>query len=540
MSEAEELSKALSAAMEEQAFPAGFRESYIQMERLASGRGTDTYLVRDKNTQTLSIAKYYDKTLLGSVRESEILRSLKHDALPAWRASFEDEYGVCVVREYIEGTPLDQYAQSSPLAPAQSAALCCQLCDILAYLHGQKPPIIHRDLKPSNVIVRPDGRVALIDFDVARTYQPDAKADTVFLGTREYAPPEQYGFKQADGRTDIYALGVMLRWLICGTTDEKEARIANRRLARVIRRATRWSPSERYPSALAMKRALARCIDPRMSTAQRLLAALLAFALTLCAGFALGRYTGILPTLSPTASVAPALFQEPLLERAARANLGLVDDEPLTAEALAGVRGLYIFGNEVAATRDTLDDKLTEERSRLPRGSVMSLADLLLIPNVEEIVLCYQDLEDITGVSAATRLRALELKHTRVKDVSALSGMLTLEHLCLYDCSITDATALDGCLKLSGLDVSNTLIHSPQAVGGTRSLEHLSLKNLRIDSLEGIEAFVHVKELELQSTSVNDLRPVLAMPALRKVYLTEDMRKLAAPLEEQGIEVVYQ
>ena len=87
---------------------------------------------------------------------------------------------------------------------------------MLGYLHSQKPPCIYRDVKPANMILRPDNTVALIDFGIARTYKPGQREDTVILGTRGYAAPEQFGGSQTDARTDIFGLGMTMFRLVTG------------------------------------------------------------------------------------------------------------------------------------------------------------------------------------------------------------------------------------------------------------------------------------------------------------------------------------
>ena len=87
-----------------------------------------------------------------------------------------------------------------------------ELCEVLVFLHGYG--IIHRDIKPSNLLLAPDGHIRLIDFDAAREGKPSADNDTRLLGTRGYAPPEQYGFAQTDSRADIYAAGVTMKQLL--------------------------------------------------------------------------------------------------------------------------------------------------------------------------------------------------------------------------------------------------------------------------------------------------------------------------------------
>lgn len=123
-----------------------------------------------------------------------------------------------IVMDYIEGRPLsltlqEQGAQSQEVVVAWAK----QLCDVLEYLHSRKPPIIYRDMKPANIMLRPDGRVMLIDFGTAREYKEEHVEDTICLGTVGYAAPEQFGGNgQTDARTDIFCLGRTLYHLLTG------------------------------------------------------------------------------------------------------------------------------------------------------------------------------------------------------------------------------------------------------------------------------------------------------------------------------------
>lgn len=79
-----------------------------------------------------------------------------------------------------------------------------------------KYSITHRDITPSNIIIGFDGVVKIIDFGISRLHKENAKHDTQVLGTEGYAAPEQFGFKQSDCKTDIYALGVLLNYMLTG------------------------------------------------------------------------------------------------------------------------------------------------------------------------------------------------------------------------------------------------------------------------------------------------------------------------------------
>lgn len=121
------------------------------------------------------------------------------------------------------------------------------LADGLAVLHAHR--ILHRDIKPENLIEQRDGTIRLIDFDAARVMGAEGEekaADTVYLGTRGYAPPEQYGYGATDARSDIYALGMTMQELLGPDYHGS--------LARICRRASEVDPKRRYQNICALVR----------------------------------------------------------------------------------------------------------------------------------------------------------------------------------------------------------------------------------------------------------------------------------------------
>lgn len=263
-------------------YPEGFLEKYDQMECLAASHGTETFLVRQKEGDGLFVAKCYDKSVYSSVHESGILKSLSHDGLPAFSGEFQNDGMACIVREYVEGSPLHRYMEEKHPSRQELIGIGEKLCDILIYLHGQQPPVIHRDIKPQNIIIKDDGRLSLIDFDIARVYNSGSEADTQFFGTREYAPPEQYGFSQTDSRTDIYALGILLRYMLTGSEKESTNVRVYKPLACIIKKCTAFAPEKRFKSAGAVKKAL-MAANPKAQIKRRAAIALCSAAvLALC------------------------------------------------------------------------------------------------------------------------------------------------------------------------------------------------------------------------------------------------------------------
>ena len=145
------------------------------------------------------------------------------------------DYGECIVMEYIDGETLDQWVAHHTVRAAEAHRLLCELCAGLDYLHRRQ--IVHRDLKPGNILVTHNGaHVKIIDFGFA-----DKDNYTIFkqpAGTKHYASPEQLQGEKIDGRSDLYAVGILIRELFGGPPPRKYRRIANR--------CTRRDPQDRY------------------------------------------------------------------------------------------------------------------------------------------------------------------------------------------------------------------------------------------------------------------------------------------------------
>lgn len=159
----------------------------------------------------------------------------------------EDESTTVVVEEYVAGVTFqDKLAQQQFFDEQVATDILVQLCNGMEELH--RAGIIHRDIKPANLILQSDKSVRLIDFDAARIVKKDSQSDTCYLGTKGYAPPEQYGFGQTDARSDIYALGI--------TVKEMLGENYSGWLNGVLEKCTQVNPLDRYKSVRHLRRAI--------------------------------------------------------------------------------------------------------------------------------------------------------------------------------------------------------------------------------------------------------------------------------------------
>jgi outer membrane protein assembly factor BamB/tRNA A-37 threonylcarbamoyl transferase component Bud32 len=201
-------------------------------------------------------------------REANILATLNHPAIPKVYDYFSEDNRAYLVMEFIDGRDLEAVISDGTgfLPQDQILAWALQLCDVLAFLHSHSPPIIFRDMKPSNIMLDKHGQIRLIDFGIAKNFQPGQKG--TMIGTEGYSPPEQYrGI--ADQRTDLYALGATLHHLLSRQNPQVEPPFSfherpitaanpnvDPEFAQIVMRALEYEPDRRYASPEEMKRAL--------------------------------------------------------------------------------------------------------------------------------------------------------------------------------------------------------------------------------------------------------------------------------------------
>lgn len=198
---------------------------YEILKEIGRGGMSIVYLAMDKHLNKQWAVKEIrkkgngknDEVIVNSLlAEANMMKKLDHPSLPRIVDIIDNGITIYVVMDYIEGESLDKVLNEFGAQPEEMViGWAKQLCDALSYLHSQKPSIIYRDMKPANVMLKPEGNIKIIDFGIAREYKEQNLADTTVLGTKGYAPPEQYS-GQTDPRSDIFALGMTMHHLLTG------------------------------------------------------------------------------------------------------------------------------------------------------------------------------------------------------------------------------------------------------------------------------------------------------------------------------------
>lgn len=220
--------------------------------------------------------------VLRFLREAKAIGRISHPNIVTVYDVGQDHGTIYIAMEYLEGRPLNDVIKGRTIAVDEAVGMCMQVAEALDYAHRRG--ITHRDIKPSNIILTPENRIKLTDFGIARIEDPEAAQQTQagdILGTPVYMAPEQVLGQKADGRTDLYALGVIAYEMVAGRRPFGGGNIAaifqsitnaapddpmplggfdNRDLADLILKSLSKKPDDRFQSGEEMARALGACL----------------------------------------------------------------------------------------------------------------------------------------------------------------------------------------------------------------------------------------------------------------------------------------
>lgn len=489
---------------------------------LAYGGQKKTWLLEKESGQRI-LCKYASGEYIDMLRTESSFFSLgKFPFIPYVYDYFENDDGAYLLREYIEGQTLsDLVEREGPLSLSRAVLIILQLCGLLSRFHTAKPPIVFRDLKPSNIVLNSSGDCYLIDMGTVRTYHEDHSLDTVFIGTVDTAAPEQFGARQTDNRTDIYALGILFYYLLTGELKIQEEKLKKlpSKAASVIRKCTAFNPDDRYSQVLMVESALRPSIRFTAGFAAALVS--LCTAIIVFASFAFSNFlwndpipeSSILDTFARKNSLPKDLmaenpmfgnyepegsmevvFSSSLLEQAVREIVGKTDGEPVYEKDLIRITRLEICAETILHPEDAHSQYFCTHNNQgqnTAHGDIYDLSLLAKMSNLHYVVLDYQQIYDLSPL-ADLQLISLSLIGNPVRDLSPLSDQKYLTDLYIAETDVGSLDALRECSSLSLLDCSNT------SVTFLEPLAMLPLRTLYVIEMPAID-FEALSETPLQS-----------------------------------------
>jgi len=218
------------------------------------GMGT-VYLARDRDLDrevALKVVQLHGEDTERMLREARILAKLEHPGIvPVHDVGILPDGRAWYVMKRVRGSRLDEHARTLSLPDRLRAFE--RICEAVAFAHAHG--VIHRDLKPENVMVGPFGEVLVMDWGVARLHGQTEERGTI-LGTPGYMAPEQERgeVERIDERTDVYALGAILSFLL-------QEEPVPRPLQAIRSRAMAAEPAGRYASVRELSADLGRYLD---------------------------------------------------------------------------------------------------------------------------------------------------------------------------------------------------------------------------------------------------------------------------------------
>ncbi len=264
--------------------------NYQLIRLLGSGGMGEVYLARNKNIDQLVAIKalhpkYADSPVLRArfKQEAVMLNSLNHPSIVKFLNFVENEYGVFLIMEYVEGCTLEDFINNKNglIVEKKAVPMMMEILDAFNYAH--KRGVVHRDIKPSNIFLDTEGHIKILDFGIAQIVSEVNKTQGgQSIGTPAYMSPEQVYGQPLDRRSDIYSLGVLFHQMLTGrapydstTMSELEIKVCvakqdlpkmknyypyiSDKLQAIVDKATAKKPQDRYAScgevAAALKKA---------------------------------------------------------------------------------------------------------------------------------------------------------------------------------------------------------------------------------------------------------------------------------------------
>lgn len=257
--------------------------NYSIIRRIGGGSMGQVFLAKNKSIHQFVAIKMLNPKYSGNPflrerfrQEAIMLSALNHPNIVKFLNYVENENGIFLIMEYVDGLTLDDYLtkKTGLLVEKNAFPMMLEILDAFEYAHDHN--VIHRDIKPGNILVTREGKIKILDFGIAQILsETNADNNATYEGTIAYMSPEQVRGHKLDTRSDIYSLGVVFHQMLTGRPPYDASRMTHLDIKKAISseplckirevypyvsdstqhlidKATAKSPEERYSSCKEM------------------------------------------------------------------------------------------------------------------------------------------------------------------------------------------------------------------------------------------------------------------------------------------------
>lgn len=477
--------------------PENILNKYVFLECIKVTENSTTYLIEHKVIKTKNVLKIYKNA--HQANEYKILSKYNHSGIPKIFDVIVEKNRTIVIEEFFQGKTFhNMMKEDGKYTEKRLIKIVLRICEILSFLHEQIPPVIHKDIKPENVIIDTNDNVKLIDFGSARVVKENQSTDTVLLGTHGYAAPEQYGFKQTDGRTDIYSLGVMIDEI----ATKSRLRLSEK-FKKVIIKCKEIDPDNRFDNVKEIISELNEINKPIYKKKKYILSISI-LILTICLGIFINQYFSAVNTYS---------FQSDVIAEAVSIQLDKSIDK-ITADDLNRITELTIWGENIVDSNKNIawesmpsnyvSAVIIDDVRYTKRGEIDTLEDLKKMHNLYSLTLVKQKITNLEPIKDLDIVH-LFLNDNDIEDISALKEMTSLYTLEVGGNPIRDFGVVPHLINLGELDISDTNCSDFSFLKNMTNMRVLIAKNLKLEDIDFVSELYKLQTLNVQNNKIKNI-----------------------------------
>lgn len=520
-------------------------QNYRQISCLKYTKEKQVYVVEDRKTGD----KYILKCALNDgakflETEYKFLLESDFDFLPIVVSGEQIGDGFYMIRKYFKGETLESYVEKQGCLSVKEALYVIEkIGDFIKQLHKQEPPILHRDIKPQNFLKTADGQYKIIDMETMKYYKEATDFDTVIIGTRMTAAPEQFGYQKTSVKTDIYSLGVLLVFLLTGDYSlKKNLSDLPLGLRKIIGKSTAFDPEKRYETVESFQREIRfyNRFKIRRNTA-------LTGVIILVMLLPLGSYIYNLKDIYETKHIndeqtitsnEAVEFVNPKIEFAVRQYLGKGSDEKILVAELEQIETLLLVGDkiyddwesyneyfkgkwyEIGQMKEPVDDFLLDDLKyfinlkelALDLQNVDSLDGIENLP-LKKISVAMNNLTDVTPLTEIETLEIIRITNNPIESLEGFENLKNVEYLHVMDTRIDDMMPVVN-YPLKELNCSYSQVANYTFLESLESLRILCISGVSKETIQYINTLVDLNELTIVHSEIESLSQLVNLTDL--------------------------